>query len=82
MSQHDGPPHDGLPPGVHAPGVHPDNVVPLPGTIAALRRELPRLKEYAQIKAEMGRAYYDALLAEGFTPEEALYLVAAQAEAE
>lgn len=52
------------------------------GNVQAMKRALPNLKEYLQIKAEMGRAYYDALLAEGFTPEEALYLVAAQAEAE
>lgn len=39
-----------------------------------MRRTLPLLTEYHQLDAKIKRAKYDALLAEGFSPDQALEL--------
>lgn len=42
--------------------------------IDMLRRELPKLREHAVIVASVKRAYYDALLSNGFSEAQALEL--------
>lgn len=44
------------------------------GNVQAMKRALPGMIEYLQMKAECMRAYYDALIEQGFTPDEALHL--------
>ncbi|WP_422366408.1 hypothetical protein [Pelagibius sp.] len=39
-----------------------------------LRRDLPKLAEHAALVAQMKRAYFDALVKEGFTEAQALDL--------
>ena len=45
------------------------------GTMEALRRQLPALVEYLPILAEFKKAQFDALVAQGFTPAQALQLI-------
>lgn len=45
------------------------------GTTEALRRQLPALVEYLPILAKFKKAQFDALVAEGFTPSQALELI-------
>lgn len=42
--------------------------------VDGLRRMLPALLENAELIAQIRRANYDALIAEGFTPDQALIL--------
>lgn len=59
-----------------------DNITPLPqiehdklvAAVEQLRRNLPHLVEYHKLDAKMKKAKYDALVAEGFHPVQALEL--------
>ena len=42
--------------------------------VASLRRNLPALLEHMAIVAEMKRAYYNGLITQGFSAEQALEL--------
>lgn len=46
----------------------------LRAAVEEMRRTLPLLTEYHQLDAKIKRAKYDALLAEGFSPNQALEL--------
>ena len=50
----------------------------LKAAVAAMQRELPAFIENAKIIAKIRKASYDALIGEGFTPEQALELCANQ----
>lgn len=60
-----------------------DNLRVLPGNatpsinkeqIRKMKEDLPLMKEYLQLAAELTKAKYEALKAQGFTPAEALEL--------
>lgn len=59
------------------------DITPLPqieadklrAAVEAMRRTLPLMIEYEKLNAQVRRARYLALVAEGFTPEEALEIV-------
>lgn len=42
--------------------------------VEQMKRHLPELIEYAKLQAKIRKAHYDALLAEGFTAEQAIEL--------
>lgn len=48
--------------------------------IEGIRRNLDNLIEHAKLIAAIKRAYFDALVKEGFTPEQALELTKASVE--
>lgn len=48
---------------------------PLMDAMATVVRDMEIHMEYKQIKAKLDRAYYNELIAEKFTPEQALELV-------
>lgn len=60
-----------------------DNIRSLPtaidkvaGDVEAMKRHLPQYLEWVKAKAAIQRTHYDALIEQGFSPEEALYITA------
>lgn len=48
----------------------------LAGDVEAMKRHLPALLEYMEIRAQIQRAHFLALIKQGFKAEEAMYIVA------
>lgn len=46
------------------------------GDVEAMKRHLPQYLEWIEAKAVIQRTHYDALVKQGFKPEEALYITA------
>lgn len=48
----------------------------LAGSVEAMKRAMPAYTEYLRVKAKMQRAHYLALMGQGFSAAEALYIIA------
>lgn len=48
---------------------------PLVGIVEDLKRNLETHKEFKKLDAELKKTHYDALIEQGFTEQQALYLV-------
>lgn len=46
------------------------------GEAEAMKRALPAFLEYIEVKAQVQRTHYLALIKQGFTAEEAIYITA------
>lgn len=54
----------------------PTAIDKLAGDVEAMKRSLPAYLEYVEVKAQIQRTHYLALLKQGFSVEEALYITA------